>query len=269
MSRFSKYKQIDRKHLANLKAHRIKTVEDLWMRVGHKSGGLKNLAKNVGLTEDELVTVLAACAKPEPGGERKRDQFAFWFRNYWREAIVFLIAVVLLGLLVGNAVWRRDTVIVASNKTLPVYHVITKSDVTLEKRFRVSGSFHAAEDVEGRYLLKPAFPGSVISSNQLGAALPEGMALRFRRVLSLPVKGALINQTLAPLDRVRLLFSPRGAGAQPATSDGRNVDDAVVLAVSRQGDASSVVVALRNDDDLNKAEALLGTSDVFIAQILP
>jgi hypothetical protein len=269
MNRLSKYKQIDPKHLAKLKDKKIKTVDDLWEAIGHKSGGVENLAKKAGLTEDEVVTILAACAKPEPRSKEKWDQFRFWLSNYWREAAALLMAVVLLALLVGNAVRRRDTVVVAAKETLPAYHVITKDDVRLEKHFRVSGSFGATEDVVGRYLIKPAKPGAVISSEQLGAALPQGVALGGRRVLSLPIRGGLISQTLAPHDRVRLLFSPRGAGAQPAATGERTVDDAVVLAVSRQGDASSVVVALKNDSDLNRIELLLGTSDIFIAKILP
>lgn len=268
MSRFYKYKQIDHAHLAKLKAKKIKTVDDLWEQVGHKSDGVANLAKNVGLSDDEVITILSQSAKPEPKSQRDRDRFVFWFSNYWREAAALVIAVVLLGLLGTNAVWLRDTVIVQAKETLPAYHVIDRNDIKVEKRFRESSSFADVDKVLGRYLLKPVKPGAVISSEQLGPALPEGVTLGCRRVLSLPVRGDLISQTLAPYDRVRLLFSPRGAGAQPAASE-RIVNDAVVLAVSRQGDASSIVVALKNDDDLNRAALLLGTSDVFIAQILP
>lgn len=284
MSRLSKYKQIDPGHLAKLDAQGIKTVDDLWEQVGHKKDGVKKLAarvklgeddnakvseaEKVRLNEDKLITVLSLSEKPEPKSQTKGDRFVFWFSNYWRETAALVIAIVLLGLLVTNAVWPRGTVVVQAKEALPAYHVIGRDDVKVEKRFSVSGSFADTNDVIGRYLLKPAKPGAIILSEQLGAALPEGVTLGCRRVLTLPVRGGLISPTLASHDQVRLLFSPRGAGAQPAAAGDRMVD-ALVLSVNRQGDASSVVVALKNDDDLNRADLLLGTSDVFIAQVLP
>lgn len=187
-------------------------MDDLWERVGHKSGGVADLAVAVGLSDDEVITVLSQSAKPEPKLQRKRDRFVFWLSNYWREAAGLVLVVLLLGLLAASAVRRRDTVVVRAGETLPAYHVTGPNDVKVEKRFSVSGSFAGVDEVLGRYLFKPAEPGAVISSEHLGPALPAGVVLGGRRVLSLPVGGGPISQTLAPHDRVRLLFSPRGAG---------------------------------------------------------
>jgi hypothetical protein len=87
-------------------------------------------------------------------------------------------------------------------------------------------------------------------------------------VISVPVKAGAISPTLSPPDRVRLLFSPR---RNNETNNNPNadlnvttIDDVIVLSVNRQGDSSSIVVALKAD--IVEVAKLLSTSDVIVSQ---
>lgn len=271
MSRLAKYRKNDREQLKKLAAHGIKTTGDLWFKVGPKSDGVEKLAGDVGLTKDQLVEILVECAREqEARSGRWYSRFWLWLRFYWPEALGLAIALVLVSLLAYNAVQLQDTVVLG-DKELPALHAIGAGDVKVAKRFKTYNSFRSERDVMGRYLLQPAKPGQILLSGQLAAAPASGAKPDARRLLSVPVKAGAIVSTLGPGSRARLLFSPRqrdAKAAAPALGD-TSLEDVVVLAVNRQGDASSVLVAVKDDDELAKAASLLASSEVFVSQTEP
>lgn len=267
MSRLAKYRKNDRGHLKKLAAHGIKTTGDLWFKVGPKSDGAARLAREVGLTKDDIIEILVECAREqEAGAGRRHYRFWVWLRFYWPEALVLAIALVLVSLLAYNAVQLQDTVVLG-DKELPAHHLIGEGDVKVAKRFRTYDSFRSGKDVMGRYLLRPAKPGQILLSGQLSAAPPPGATPGARRLLSVPVKAGAVVPTLGPGSRARLLFSPRQRDPKATDAPPGNIslEEVVVLAVNSQGDASSVLVAVKDDADLAKAASLLATSDVFVS----
>jgi hypothetical protein len=271
MNRLAKFKGNSAQDLAKLKAKKIKTAEDLWESIGPASEGIEKLADHVGLTSDDVINILVGVARPEPKSNGKIDRFSFWISNYWSEALILVVVLTLLSLLVRNAVQLRDTVVVNAN-ALSAYHVIGENDVKVEKRFKTNGSFASTKNVIGRYLLQQSPAGAILLSDQLSPTPLTNEQITSRYFLSVPVKGSAINSTLVPADHVRLLFSPRNRDVKPPATPSiseTSVDDAIVLAVNRQGDASSVVIAVKDDKDLAKVTFLLGTSDVFISQQAP
>lgn len=273
MNRLANFKKIKAESLLKLAGQGIRTTGDLWEATGPKSSGAKKLAQKVGLAEADLVDILAEAARePEPESGDFGPRFKFWLGNYWPEALALGLVLILLGLLVGNAVRPRDTVVVEAAAALPAFHIIRDSDVKVVKRYKTYGSFAAEPEVVGRYLLRQAAPEDILLSSHLGARAATPEELSGRALLSVPVRGGAISPTLSPPARVRLLFSPRerddkAAAAPPLVET--TVEDVLVLAVRREADASSVVVAVREGDDLAKATSLLGTSDVFLSQPAP
>lgn len=267
MSRLAKYRKNDRGHLKKLAAHGIRTTGDLWFKVGPKSDGAARLAGEVGLSKDDLIEILVECAREqEPASPRWYSRLWLWLRFYWREALVLAIALVLVSLLAYNAVQLQDTVVLG-DRELPAHHPIGEGDVKVAKRFWTHNSFRSERDVMGRYLLRPARPGQILLSGQLSAAPAPGATPGKGRLLSVPVRAAAIVPTLGPGSRARLLFSPRQRDPKAAAAPlgDSSLEEVVVLAVDRQGDASSVLVAVKDDADLAKAASLLATSDVFVS----
>jgi hypothetical protein len=256
MVRISKLPNIDRQVVSKLKDNDVITVADLWEAIGSDfPDGIKNVAKLTGVEEAKLREVLKQ--------EAVAPQAKFVGR-YWRELLAVVIGAILLFLLIRNAVRRHDTLVVIAPSGLSAFHVIQTGDVQPAKMFSVHDSFTAENQVIGRYLLQPVSTGAVLLNSQLGP--PElKEQLNGRQVVTMPIKSAAISSTVRPASRVRLLFSPRNPDDSKTITD-LIIDDVIVLAVNRQGDSSSITVALKNKDDLAKTLLLLSTSDILISE---
>jgi Flp pilus assembly protein CpaB len=221
----------------------------------------------MALEEAQLHEVLKQEAV---AGQAKSDRFGHRFlfavSCYWGELLVLIIIGILLSLLILNAVQRRDTLVVMAPNGLPAFHILEASDVYPRKMFIVHDSFTSANEVIGRYLLQPVSPGVVLLKSQLA---PPGLRehLKGRQVMTVPLKSGAISSTIAPAGRIRLLFSPRNTlPSLTPTIANLIIDDVIVLSVSRQGDSSSITVALKNEEDLARALEVFATSDVLISE---
>jgi hypothetical protein len=252
--------------VATLKRNKVVTVDDLWAMIGSDfTPGIQRVAATTQITEARLREIIKQEAV---AGEARSNalwhRFLFFVGRYWREVLALVIAVVLLSLLILNVVRRRDTLVVTAADGLPAFHVIQADDVQPAKMFRVDDSFAVENDVIGRYLLQPVSPGAVLLNSQLGPATVKGQ-LTGREVLTIPIRLAAISSTIGPASRVRLLFSPWNQDASKISKTDLIVNDVIVLAINRQGDSSSITVAL-NADDLTKALLLLSKSDILISE---
>jgi hypothetical protein len=263
-------------------------VDDLWESIGPKFvDGIARLETQTGVNKELLIQVLAegAC-EPELATGEHWPRFKAWLQArwpilagkwlwskipalaYWPELLALLILIVLAALLLTHAVWKRDTVMVKTETGLPAFHVINDNDLEVKRAINIPGSLSSKSDAVGHYLLQQLPKGARLYDNQISKAQLSDEDAAHRHVLSVPVKAGAISPTLSPPDRVRLLFSPRRdneTNTNPsAAPDVISIDDVIVLAVNRQGESSSIVVALKAD--LAEVARLLSTSDVIVSQ---
>jgi hypothetical protein len=275
MVRISQLPNIDPTVVSTLMCNKVNTVGDLWEKIGSDfKDGIQRVAKTTELQEAQLREILKQEAVARQRKSSKwRHRFLFFVSCYWREVLALVIGTILLSLLILNAVQLRDTLVVGSTNGLPAFHVIEDRNVHSQKMFRVHDSFTSKDQVIGRYLLQSVSPGAVLLKSQLGP--PElKEQLKGREVLTIPVKSGAISSTIRPGGPVRLLFSPRphddsktsATPPLPPTITDLMVDDVIVLAINRQGDSSSITVALKNEEDLKRALMLLTRSDVLISE---
>src|SRR5215204_3329080 len=275
MVRISQLPDIDPNVASRLKNAKVKTVADLWAMIGPNfKEGITRVATTTRIEEAQLHEILKQEALAYNTPVIKRwSRFFFQVRRHWGEVLALIIIGILLSLLILNAIRPRDTVVVSASNGLPAFHIIEPGDVRREKMFTVHDSFTSESEVIGRYLLQPVSAKTVLLKSQVGAAeLKE--QLTGRQIVTLPVKSGVISSTLAPTSRVRLLFSPRNTN-DPKTSTTWTlsqaianfiINDVIVLSVNRQVDSASITVAMKNEEDLTRAFALLNTSDILISE---
>src|SRR5215204_6300419 len=274
MVRISQLPDIDPNVASRLKNAKVKTVADLWALIGPNfKEGITRVATTTRIEEAQLHEILKLEALAYNAPIKPWSRFFFQVRRHWGEVLALIIIGILLSLLILNAIRPRDTVVVSASNGLPAFHIIEPGDVRREKMFTVHDSFTSESEVIGRYLLQPVSAKTVLLKSQVGAAeLKE--QLTGRRIVTLPVKSGVISSTLAPGSRVRLLFSPRNAN-DPKTSTTWTlsqaianfiINDVIVLSVNRQVDSASITVAMKNEEDLTRAFALLNTSDILISE---
>lgn len=261
-------------------------VDDLWESIGPKfMAGITRLETQTGITKEQLIEVLAEGLQQEPelAPGKHWTKFKAWqpIRGlilvgiwlwskvprlaYWPELLALLILIVLASLLLSHAVWKRDTVIVKTETGLPAFHVINEDDLEVKHAVNIPGSLTSKSSAVGHYLLQQLPKGARLYANQISKVQISDEDVANRHVLSVPVKAGAISPTLSPLDRVRLHFYPhRNNETHNNPNAVTSINDVIILSVNRQGDSSSIVVALKAD--LTEVAKLLSTSDVLISQ---
>jgi hypothetical protein len=265
-------------------------VDDLWESIGPKFvAGIARLETRTAITKELLIQILAeGASEPELATGAGWTKLKAWSPvrwlikaerwlwstipapAYWPELLALLILIVLAALLLNHAAWKRETVIVKTETGLPAFHVLNEDDLEVKQEINIPGSLTSKSDAVGHYLLQQLPQGARLYGNQISTVKLSDEDSANRHVLSVPVKAGAISPTLSPPDRVCLLFSPRrnnetnNIPAAPLNVTG--IDDVIILSVSRQGDSSSIVVALRAD--LAEVAKLLSTSDVMVSQPL-
>jgi len=208
-------------------------------------------------------TLIGWWKKPRPWA---RSWYRTPFARHWPEFLVLVLVLTLLLFLIAGALRGRNSVLVVPETGLSAFHVISEADVKILPAIYVPGALSSKEEAVGHYLLQQVPGGSRLYDNQLSKVKLSDTDVSCRQVVSLPLKAASVSTTLSPLDRVSLLFSPRDNDKKSAVGDNEGkalrVDDVIVLAVNRQGDAASVVVAIRAD--MEKVATLLGNSDIVV-----
>lgn len=277
MVRISQVPNVAPDVISKLSAMKVWTQADLWETIGEKfPEGIERVAKQTEIPAEQLYEILKHPTTPsETKDQGGFNRFFFRALRHWREVVALTISVILLSLLVWNATQRRDTLVVNAVNGLPAFHIIRPNDVQSKKMFAVHDSLTPESDVIGRYLLQPVSHQAVLLNSQLAPPTLKDQ-LTGRETLTLPVKTGAISSTLAPGSRVRLLFSPR-SGEDLKTSPTQTlsqiiadlvIDDVIVLSANRRADSSSITVAFKNTEDLNRALTQLTTSEIFISELI-
>jgi hypothetical protein len=273
MGRISKMSGVEAQLVNKLSARNVASVEELWLSIGPKfEKGIASFSGQDFKREQVVgILILGACA-PVPKSTGKWHRFSFWLMNHGLELVALIIILILFSLLLLKVSRKQDTVVVTTSSELPVFHVVLPGEAGPKKLFKVPGSFANKGDVEGRYLLQGVSPGTILLENQLGPSELRGQ-LDGRSVLTIPIRAGAISSMIAPASHVCLLFSPHSRDPKSAATPlptpsihDLSIDAAIVLTINRQGDASSITVAVRNNEDLIKTINLSSTSDVLISQ---
>lgn len=159
-----------------------------------------------------------------------------------------------------------DQVVVAVSDGLPAFHRIVAADLTRELKPRVTGSYSTVDELEGRYTLRAVPAGARVLANDVSTGRIEPDALTGRAIVSVPVQRAAVPSSLALPARVTLLFASPSTSEQPALEP--LIDDALVLAVTSEGDPAAVTVAVAISD-LGTLQQWLGAAEVFIVYAAP
>jgi hypothetical protein len=183
--------------------------------------------------------------------------------SYWPDLLLIILPLALIALgLQARSVLRAQAqqVVVKKEANLKAFRLINKDDLELVSGSTKEDAFTNPEKLSDRYSLVAVGPGETLHEGQL---VPPEIArqLQDRQLLSVPVKANAFSTALGPVTHVRLLLSPRAPVDKPL---GQSIfDDVILLAIEKQGENTSIVVAL-TEDTLKKMQPLLGFSDVFV-----
>ncbi|MBD0371067.1 MAG: SAF domain-containing protein [Pyrinomonadaceae bacterium] len=258
-------------NVANELTQKARTTDDLWNLIGPKFlPGVRDIIKGTNLAEADIVNVLAeGIRKPTPKSDTLSHRLRFNWRQHWIEYCTLALMIIGLLLLVGNAIRPRNYLSVKTE--LPAFHIITDTDVELQRGWVKPYSFSSKEEASGRYLLQPAEAGTILLPGQMSAAplsQAEQQELSQRKAFTVTVKSSNLSLTLTAPTRARVLFVPRNSDASKASSMSASaIDEAMILSINRQADFSTVVIAVK-DWEMEKVSSLLGASDVFILKAL-
>ena len=193
-------------------------------------------------------------------------QRRIWYN--WRQHWFDLVVLFALPLLIVSLALRAQSI---NNQTVPYVTVRTDAGVAafedltnhveLKSIPYKNGAFATLNEVAGRYALVNLPPGAMLSKDQILS--PElSRKMPSRRILSVPINaGAFSNTMKTPGEALMTLSARQDDGKEPASFE------VIVLRIDQSGGNTAAVVAIPKDD-FDKASRLLGSRDVFLAQIV-
>lgn len=192
-------------------------------------------------------------------------QQRIWYnwRQHWLDAVVL----VLLPLLIGSLALRAQSI---NQRTVPYVTIRTDAGIAAFEELtghvelkdipHKNGAFTSLDEVAGRYALVNLLPGAMLSKDQVLS--PElSRKMPSRRILSLPINPAAFSSTMKTPGEALMTLSARQHDKEPASFE------VIVLRLDQSGGSTSAVMAIPKDD-FDKATRLLGSHDVFLAQIV-
>lgn len=226
-----------------------------WSEIGHEWDKNKRGSLGVGLQHALGVA-----------GQVAVRQQRVWYnwRHHWFDAVVL----VMLPVLIVSLAVRAQSI---NNRTVP--HVTVRTDagiaafeqltghVELKNVPHKDGAFTTLDEVAGQYALVSLPPGAMLSKDQLLS--PElSRKMPSRRILSIPIKTGAFSSTLkAPGEALMTLSARQEERKEPASFE------VIVLRFDQSGGSTAAIVAIPKED-FDKASRLLGSHDVFLAQIV-
>lgn len=225
-----------------------------WAEIVREWGEDKRHGLDVGLQHAKGVAALALA---------RQQRFWYNWRHHW-----FDVVLVLLAVLIASLALRAQSI---NQRTVPYLTVRTDAGVAafeelsnhveLKKVPYKDGAFTAVGDVAGRYALVSLPQGAMLTKDQvLSPELSEKM--RSRRILSVPINTGTFSSTMkTPTEALMTLSARQDQGKEPASFE------VIILRLDQSGDSTSALVAITKDD-FDKASLLLGSHDVFLAQIV-
>lgn len=249
MTRIVEIKGISLNETQRLSQHGITTLDDLWSRIGSSfNEGLEQVAADTGVGRESLFALVVADSLRSV---RKRAfPQTIW---YYPELI----------LIIPRWCWLRFKTFWLSWKIAwPDLLLIAFTAALISMGFNTWRRF---EEYRGRYVMTPLPLGSTSRADQL-ITVDLANKLKGRQVISLPIKSGTLVPNLTPPTDVWLLLTTRQTGDKGSSSE--IIKNVLLLSVERQGEASSITVAVEAGE-LEKLKSLLGIADVFVLRPLP
>ena len=246
-----------------LREEKLDTSEDLWRAIGPQyEKGLGRLEEQTGIVRSHLVHALGAAADAGPERRLTLGKTLFTVLVLALLALAGLRAAEALGLFpfpASGLTAELDQAVVVPRDGLPVFHVLTESDLRLAPRPRTAGGITRKTDALGRYLLRPKRSGSVLRSEDLGPVPLAPEALAGRWIVTLQVDPSALGPQVTPGAEALLLLAAQEGTPSAVTATAR------VLAIDRgTGDNPTAVTVAIPHDQQEKVAAALGTSKVFL-----
>ncbi len=226
-----------------------------WTEIVRQWGDNKRRSLGVGLQH----------ALGLPGQVTARQQ-RIWYN--WRHHWFDLVVLGMLPLLIVSLALRAESI---NKRTVP--YVTVKKDagiaafeeltghVELKDVPYKNGAIDTLDGIAGRYALVNLPPGAMLSKDQVLS--PElSRAMPSRRILSVPINTGTFNSTMKTPGEALMTLSDRQDGSKEPATFG-----VIVLRLDQSSGGTSAVVAIPKDD-FDKASRLLGSHDVFLAQIV-
>ena len=185
-----------------------------------------------------------------------------WYnwRQHWPDATVFIVAPLVLLALGWRAqsINNRNANYVVQSTALPAFHRIA-DNLELRHVPNAAGAFTSPAEVQGRYALVNVPAGATLFPSQVLSAELSGQ-MADRRVVSVPVKeGAYVSTMKAPSEALMVLSARKDEVRSWARFE-------VIVLKLDQGAGGAVATVAVKKDDFDRASALLGSHEVFLAQ---
>jgi hypothetical protein len=194
----------------------------------------------------------------------RQQRILYNWRHHWFDAVVLLIlpALIIILALRAQSINNRTVpyVTVRSDAGIAAFEELT-GHVELKNVPYKNGAFSTLDEVAGRYALVNVPAGAMLSKDQVLS--PELSAkMHSRRIVSVPMNPGAFNSAMKTPGEALMTLSPReDQGKDPASFE------VIVLRLEQSAGGTSAVVAIPKDD-FDKASRLLGSHNVFLAQIV-
>ncbi|HEX5832435.1 MAG TPA: SAF domain-containing protein [Pyrinomonadaceae bacterium] len=243
-------------HVAKLTDKGIKTLDDLWTRVGQNfDTGIKQVSDDTQVPEDVVTALLIA-----DGLGKVRIKNAALYRVVNVKVIAALLVVAVVASAVYLFVFRSDLpqqVVVTNPQGIAAYRVIGEKDVEMRRvPFRRGQTLSDLQTAIGGYALTNLEHGAPIRSSQiLPANVSRGMKGNY--LVSVPVKASSLGLAPKPGSKLALLPVPdqKDKTQPPPTS----TIEALLLSVEQREGGPTLVVVV---DSIDKMNALVGGATI-------
>ena len=244
-------------HVANLQRNDIKTLDDLWTRVGQNfDTGIQQVSQDTTVPEQVVTALLIA-----DGLGKVRIKNAWLYRVVNVKVIAALLAVAVIALAAYLFVFRSDLpqqVVVINPQGIAAYRVIGEKDVAMRGvPFRREQTLSDLPTAIGGYTLTKLEHGAPIRSSQI---LPSNVSrgMKGNYIISVPVKASSLGLAPTPGSKLALLPVPeqnKDKAQPPPTS----TIEAVLLGVEQREGGPTLVVVV---DSIDKINALIGGATI-------
>ena len=244
-------------HVAKLTDKGIKTLDDLWTRVGlNFDTGIQQVSQDTTVPEDVVTALLIA-----DGLGKIRIKNAALYRVANVKVIAALLVVAVVALASYLFAFRSDLprqVVVINPQGIAAYRVIGEKDVAMRRvPFRRGQTLSDLQTAIGGYALTKLEHGAPIRSSQvLPANVSSGMKGNF--IVAVPVKASSLGLAPKPGSKLSLLPVPEQNKdkAQPLPT---STIEAVLLGVEQREGGPTLVVVV---DSIDKINALIGGATI-------
>jgi len=200
-----------------------------------------------------------------PKAWQRRVQAAWTNRGrLWPDLVFFGLPLVFIGLGLRAQFMQPQVVqrvAVKPGETLPSFALLDTNKLQAVHVFDQPKTFATVDELKPRYAATTLTSGTLIKDEQLLPA-DGSKELAGRHLITLSIKND-IGRVAKPMEHVQLMLASR-----EKEKTGLLIPDVILLSATNNGEATTAVVAVTNDD-ADRMTPFLGLSDVFVLQTLP